>query len=429
MKLIVVAVFIMSNINLCSQKVKDDSAAFLQLGNVGLEKLNDVEEKKMFLEAVYKEKEKVQDYVLRRILDNAYELYQKGDYDGAATVAKKLLSIDPSYEEARIILQASSKTEGSSLSVSRSMSFDEQMEEALSLYQKGEILDAYKRMAVLTRLSPKNVKARYWYKKIEGDLKDYYVSEAENYYSSGDKKNALVMYYNAVKYAAKDEDILLKIAQIEGEIRQDMVNQKLKTALEAYSQGKLDESYTILKEAITINPADERVNKLFGELKNEIETNYIRSGNSYFKKKNYQLAIKSYTLAMKYSDNPSKIDKMISQVKAVMKKEAEIKKRKEEERRKKEEMKKRKEEEKKQQVQQTSQSDDQAQEVQKKDIVTEQNRMAAQQHYLEGIKYLQSGDYQKAKESLTIAKKLDPTNADIDAALKRIEQIVSGGEK
>lgn len=423
MRLMLILFFIS---NIYSQKVKDESSAFLSLGNVGLEKLNDVEEKKKFLETVYMEKERVQDYVLKRILDNAYELYQKGDYEGAQTVAKKVLSIDPTYEEARIIADATAAgTQGTQ--VSRSLSFDKQMEEALLLYQKGEILDAYKRMAVLQKLSPKNVKVKYWYKKIEGDLKDYYVSKAEGYYNSGDKKTALSMYYKAIEYAPKDETIATKIAQLESEIRQDMMNQKLKSALELYAQGKLEESYSVLKEAVAINPADERTTKLFSELKNEIETKYVKAGNDYFKKKNYNMAIKSYTVAMKYSDNPSKIDKMISNVKETMKKEEELRKKKEEERRRKEEERKKKEEEEKKK-QQTESAAAEKKPEDKKDIVTEQNRLAAQKHYLEGIKYLQSGDYQKAKESLTIAKKLDPTNPDIDAALKRIEQVLGGGQ-
>lgn len=419
MRLVILLIMMCNNI--LAQKVKDESIAFLSLGNVGLEKLSDVEEKKRFLETVYMEKERVQQYVIKRILDNAYELYQKGDYEGAEAVARRVLSIDPSYEEARIIAEAASGAGGKG-SISRGVSFEKQMEEALSLYQKGETLEAYKRMGVLTKLSPKNVKARYWYKKIEGDLKDYYLSKAEEYYSAGDKKNALSMYYKAMEYAPKDESIALKITQIEGEIRQEKVNEKLKKALEIYSQGKLEESYNILKDAIAINPADERVNKIFSELKTEIETKYIKEGNDYFKKKNYQMAIKSYTVALKYSDDQAKIDKLISQAKSAMKKEEELRRKKEEERRKREEERKKEEEKKKQQAQQ------EAEEKQdKKDIVTEQNRMAAQQHYLEGIKHLQSGDYQKAKESFTIAKKLDPTNPDIDAALKRIEQLLGGG--
>jgi len=46
-----------------------------------------------------------------------------------------------------------------------------------------------------------------------------------------------------------------------------------------------------------------------------------------------------------------------------------------------------------------------------------------QQHYLEGLKYFQTGDYKKAREEWTLARKLNPSNTDAKAGLKRIEQI------
>lgn len=50
----------------------------------------------------------------------------------------------------------------------------------------------------------------------------------------------------------------------------------------------------------------------------------------------------------------------------------------------------------------------------------------AQQHYLEGVKYFQNGNYEKARGEWKAAKKLDPSNAEAAAGLKRIEQILSG---
>jgi tetratricopeptide (TPR) repeat protein len=410
-----------------SQKTKDDSIAFLSLGNVGLDKLNDVEEKKKFLEAVYLEKQKIQDYVLKRIIDNAYELYRQGDYEGAKTIAQKVLSIDPSFEEARIIANVSGSSEKS-----KSISIDEQLSETLSLYQKGEILEAYKRMGVIVKLSPSNEKAKYWYKKIEGDLKNYYLLKADESYKSGDKKKALSFYYKALEYSPKDEEILSNITKLENEIRDETVGAKLKEALDLYASGKLEDSYDVMKKALIINPNDEKMQKLFKELRGEIETKYIQDGNSYYKKKNYNEAIKLYTKAMQYSENPAKIEKYINNVKMTMKKEEELKKKREEERRRKEEERKKKEEEakknkEKQAAEQGSESAGNKADKEK-EIITQQNRQAAQQHYLEGIKYLQAGDYQKAKDEFTIAKKLDPENADVDAALKRIDQILKGGQ-
>ena len=51
-----------------------------------------------------------------------------------------------------------------------------------------------------------------------------------------------------------------------------------------------------------------------------------------------------------------------------------------------------------------------------------------QQHYLEGLKYFQNSDYEKAREEWTIAKKLSPSNTDAEAGLKRIDQILAGGK-
>jgi Flp pilus assembly protein CpaB len=50
----------------------------------------------------------------------------------------------------------------------------------------------------------------------------------------------------------------------------------------------------------------------------------------------------------------------------------------------------------------------------------------AQQHYLEGVKYFQNGNYEKARGEWKAAKKLDPANAEVAAGLERIERILSG---
>lgn len=423
MKKIIFTLIMIIPVNFYSQKASDESAVFLSLGNVELEKLNDIEEKKKFLGVIEAEKERIGDYVLSRILDSAYELYRSGDYEGASAIAKKVLSLDPKSEEAKMIASIGASSVKGPGAVN--ISIEDQLQDALSLYQKGEVLDAYRRIGVITRLSPNNVKAKYWHKKIEGDLKGYYVAKAEELYSLGDKKNALATYYKALEFAPKDNQILESISKIENEIRQDKVNEKLKYALEIYANGNAEDAYKVLGQAIAINPADEKVNKLYKDLKSEIENKYIKQGDSFYYKKQYLLSIKAFTKALAYSDNPSKIEKIINNIKNKMKKEEEIKRKKEEERRRKEEEIRKKKEEaelaKKQEENQVSKSTDT-----QKTIVSEQNKIAAQQHWIEGVKFLQSGDYQKAKEAFTIAKKLDPTNQDIDAAIKRIEQILGG---
>lgn len=421
--------FFFLSFNMFAQKAKDESSVLLSLGNEGLDKINDLEEKKKFLGMIDIEKQKIQDYVLKSIIDNAYELYQNGDYRGANNLAKKVLSIDPGYEEAKIISEASKDSDGKTGANVGKISMEDQLQKALSLYQQGEVLDAYRQMGAITRLSPNNVKAKYWYKKIEADLKDYYMTKGDDAYSANDKKTALTMYYKAMEYSPNDSSILTKISQLEAEIRNDRVNEKLKRALDIYASGNLEESYKVLQEAISINPADERTNKLFYELKSEIVNKYVAEGDEFYKKKQYNSSIKSFTKALAYADSPTKIERMINNVKDTMKKEEERKKRIADEKKKREEeRKKKKEEEAKQKDLAAESTSSSTSAANQKSIITEQNRISAQQHWQNGVKYLQSGDYQKAKDELLIAKKLDPSNSDVDAALKRIDQILSGGQ-
>ncbi len=420
MSFLIKFIFILTSF-LYPQKKADESTAFLSIDNVILEKMNDTVEKKKFVETIYMEKQKIQDYVLRRILDNAYDLYSKGDYSGAAEVAKKVLSIDPTFEEARVIANVSGNVERPGR-----ISYEDEFQNALSLYQKGEVLEAYRKMQVLSKLSPGNAKAKYWYKKMEGELKNYYIAKAEEAYNSNDKRTALSYYYKALEYAPKDEGIVSRISVVEGEIRKEKVNLKLREALEIYAKGKLEESYNVLKEAISINPGDEKLNKIFVELKNEIEQKYVNEGKALYIKKKYNDAIKSFSRAMIYSENPKKIEKMINDVRDRIKKEEEIRRRKEEERRRKEEERRKKEEEEKKNKEQVS-GEGEEKNIDKNKIIAEQNKKASQEHYLEGVKFLQMGDYQKAKEKFATALKLDPSNTDAEAALKRVEQILSGG--
>lgn len=52
----------------------------------------------------------------------------------------------------------------------------------------------------------------------------------------------------------------------------------------------------------------------------------------------------------------------------------------------------------------------------------------SQQHYLEGVKYFQNSNYDKARVEWQTARKLDPANAEAAAGLKRIEMILAGGK-
>src|SRR5208282_4453144 len=58
--------------------------------------------------------------------------------------------------------------------------------------------------------------------------------------------------------------------------------------------------------------------------------------------------------------------------------------------------------------------------------ITDENRRSADKHYIQGISYFQSGNYDKAKEEWLLCNHLDPTNADCAAGLQRIDQQLNG---
>lgn len=52
----------------------------------------------------------------------------------------------------------------------------------------------------------------------------------------------------------------------------------------------------------------------------------------------------------------------------------------------------------------------------------------SQRHYLEGVKFFQNANYEEARKEWKIARKMDPSNTEAAAGLKRIEQILSGSK-
>ncbi|MDD5208427.1 MAG: SAF domain-containing protein [Elusimicrobiales bacterium] len=52
----------------------------------------------------------------------------------------------------------------------------------------------------------------------------------------------------------------------------------------------------------------------------------------------------------------------------------------------------------------------------------------SQRHYLEGVKYFQNANYEQARKEWKTAMKMDPSNTEAAAGLKRIEQILAGSK-
>jgi len=414
------------------QKVRSEESVFLDLQKTGLGSLSELEEKKRFIETIKLEKAKIQSKMLANVYENAFNYYREGNYEDARDLANKILSIDPNFEDASMLLEASNQLRGSLRpGLSEKLMIEDRFKSALSLYDDGRIVDAQKKMEEVVKLSPNNIKAKYWLTKMQEDLRDYYYQKGDQLYAKRDLKGALDNFYNALLIKPKDAKIVDYITRVEDELRQATANEKLKAALEFYAQGKLGDAYEGLKGVLEVQPGDSKANKLLAEVKSEIEQGYLDRGKKLYGERKYTEAIGEWNTAKLYTANLPYLDKLISRAREQMRLESEEKHRRADEAAKRasaEEERRQKEEADRKKAEEDAKLKGTTVEGAAAKGPSEENKLASQQHYLEGLKYFQNSNYEKARDEWTIAKQLDPGNTDADAGMKRIEQYLAGGQ-
>lgn len=415
-------------------KGKSDESLFLGLQKTGLGSLNELEEKKKFFETVKLEKAKIQESMLGNVYENALAYYRSGNYEDAKALASKILSIDPNHSDAQMLLEASSQLRGSANpTLSEKTMLEDRFRLALSMYADGRIVEAYKKMEEVVKLSPNNIKAKYWHARMRNDLRSYYNQKGADAYKAGDLNIALDNFYSALFINTRDAYSISWITRIEDELRQQKANAQLRSALELYSKGNLKGAYEGLQRTLEIQPGDSKAHKLLAEVKNEIESGYITAGKKLYGARRYTEAMAEWVKARPYSSDLAYLDKLAWRAREQMKVESEEKRRRADDsaRRAREEEARRAREaqEQKQAEADAARKGVSVEEVVKKPQgITAENRLAGQQHYLEGLKFFQNSNYEKARSEWSIARQLDPENSDAAAGLKRIEQILAGGQ-
>ena len=416
------------------QRVKSEESLFLDLQKTGLGSLTELEEKKKFLETIKLEKQKIQAKMLANVYENAFEYYKQGNYEDAKEMAAKILSIDPNNQDAQMLLEASNQLRGSlRAGMSEKLMIEDRFKMALSYYTEGRVVEAHTKMQEVVKLSPNNIKAKYWLARIKDDLKEYYFLKGSELYAARDLKEALDNFYNALLIKPRDALTIDWITRVENELRAQRANDKLKQALELYAQGKLKGAHDGLKQALEIQPGDSKASKLLAEVRLELENGYLAAGKKLYGVRKYTEAIAEWDKAKPYTASMSYLNKLISRAREQMRAESDEKRRRAEESarrvREEEEARAKEEEERRKAEAEAKRKGMTVEEVVKKPQgVSEENRLAAQQHYLEGLKSFQNSNYEKARDEWTIARQLDPSNADTAAGLKRIEQILAGGQ-
>ena len=287
-----------------------EEGMLLDLGKISLGTLNDVEEKKQYLSTVQLEKQRIQNYTLRMVYENAYQLYKMGDYQRAQEMAQTILSIDPNFKQAKTLAQQAQHM-GTYGTTSEGQVIEAKFQETLSLYDSGRLVEANDKLNEILTIQPGNAKAQSWKRKIDYDIAQEYARRGEVAYQKEDYQAALNAWYNSLLMRKDDPKLVAKIADTEAKLRKQQVEESMRQALDFYNKGQYVESYAVFERITKIQPGDARVEKYMSQLKNEIAGGYYNAGVTSYNSARFDQAISYWNNAKKWGADATTMDGFI----------------------------------------------------------------------------------------------------------------------
>ena len=289
-----------------------EEGMLLDLGKISMGTLNDVEEKKQYLSTVQLEKQRIQNYTLRMVYENAYRLYKQGDYQRAQEMAQTILSIDPNFKQAQT-LAWQAQNMGTYGTISESQVVESKFQEAGRLYASGRLVEANDKLNEILTIQPGNARAYSWKQQIDSEIAREYTRRGNVAEKNGEYQKALDAWYNALLMRKDDPRLVAKIAEVENKLRKQQVEESMRQALDYYNKGKYIESYTVFERIMKIQPGDPRVQKYMSQLKNEIAAGYYTAGNRSYNTNKFDQAVSYWNNAKKWGADPAVIEGLIKQ--------------------------------------------------------------------------------------------------------------------
>lgn len=427
-----------------------EAGMLLDLQKISLGTISNVEQKKQYLSTVQLEKQRIQNYTLRMVYENAYDLYRRGDYQRAHELANVILSIDPSLAKAQTLSK-----EAGRMATYGTLSEDEivnmKYEEGINLYKHGRLVEAQSKFEEILVLRPADSKAKDWVKRIENEIAEEHTRRGYYAYKNGDYNEALNQWYSVLIIKKEDAGLTAKIAEVEAEMKREENQKTLNKAFSLYSQGKLIPAYREFEKSLEIQPGEQQTQKFTMQLKEEIAKGYFEAGNKAYGNKKYNTAVANWKEAKNWGYNQNDVAMNIKSAEAAKLRAAQAKK---------------DAANKPAPVTPAAQPDavpvpvpqpietnlltgeDSAatpiaqptapQEVGGNDfptanltgnqgMISEDARQASNARYLVGLKYYTDGDWVRAKAEFQAALQLNPENSDAALGLKNIDAKVNSG--
>jgi tetratricopeptide (TPR) repeat protein len=440
-------------------RAKDLDKLFLDMSKINLGTITSEEDKKKYIYTIQLEKARITRKTLKDVYTNAFDLYRKGEFEGARELTSKILAIDPGYEDASILQRATIELKGSKkYRLSERKLIEDKFEEGMALYRQGRLVEAANRWEEASKLSPGNLKAKYWLKKCRVELAEEHFRRGQKAYRQHRLKETLDQWYAALVLNPKYPRLVPAIAKVESEAREQDANEKLQAALNLYSQGETIESLKMLDQVLEAGPGNTKAQKLMAEIRSEMAAQHVAAGRQLYETRKYNEAISEWKTATNYGYDSKAADQLVARAKEQMRREDAARKaqaeavakaaadRAEKERLAKEEADRiAKETAEKEAAEKAAQAAAGQQPggagasggaggggpvgASKAGAPpTEDAKRQSQQHYLSGVIFFQKGDYDKARDEWNLAKQLDPGNSDAQAGLERIDKLYSGGQ-
>ncbi len=287
-----------------------EAGLMLDLQKMSLGTLANVEQRRQYLSTVQLEKQKIQNFTLNMVYDNAYDMYKQGDYQRAAEISDVILSIDPSMKKAQTLSDTATKmsTYGT---LSENEILDMKYREAISLYKQGYLVEAQNKFEEILTLNPHEDQARAWIERINNEFTKIHTRRGYYAYKQGDYHEALNQWYNVLLINKDDPVLNLKIAEVESLIKKEESEDALNKGFEYYSKGRLVDAYKEFNRAYQIQPSEQQTQKFIVQLREEIANNYYNAGNKAYNEKKYNTAIANWRESQKWGYSEQDIEVLI----------------------------------------------------------------------------------------------------------------------
>lgn len=430
-------------------KVKETEGLFLDMSKLNLGTVTSEDDKKKYIYTIQLEKARLTRKTLKIVYENAFDLYKDGRFEEANELTRKILSIDPGYEDASILNRATLDLKGSAAPhVSERRMLEDRFEEGMALYRQGRLAEAAEKWDEVSKLSPGNLKSRYWLRKARGEMADEHFRRGQKAYKQHRLREALDQWYAALVLNPRYPRLTAAIAKVEAEAREQDANEKLQTALNLYSQGLVLESLKMLDQVLEAGPGNVKAQKLQAEIRAEVANQHVAEGRRLYEARMYDKAIGEWKAAVEYGYDPKASDQLVARAKEQIRREDVAKKRAVE-------AAKEREVSSKKQKEEAAKADAEAKKKDEEDkakaaadaktaaatgsappagstpaagAASDNAKQQSQQAYLEGVIFYQKGDYEKARDKWMHAKQLDPSNTDAAAGIEKIEKLYGAGQ-